>query len=44
MRGAPNLNLGEVGTHHSLRVAVPWTNHEPVPDLVQPELPSVMEA
>ena len=31
-------------TYHRLREAVPWTHHGAVPDIPQPELPSVMEA
>ena len=35
--------IGVGKTYHSLRITVPWANHETVPDLPQPKLPSVME-
>ncbi len=36
--------MGWGKTYHSLRITVPWANHEAVPDTPQPKLPFVMEA
>ncbi len=39
-----NRVVGSGKTHHCLRIAVPWANHETVPDIVHPKFPSMMEA